>query len=140
MTNGPIIIVEDDLEEQDVIKACINDAGFKNELRLFRNGRQVLDYLYATPEQPFIILADIQMPVVNGLELLKTINTDPYLHEKAIPFIFFTIAASGYLVKEAYALFTQGFFVKANHYAGRQMQVSCILTYWKHSKHPNNTP
>ena len=137
--NGPVIIVEDDHDEHDLIKACIADAGYRNEVRWFKNGRETIDYLSVTDEQPAIILSDIQMPVMNGLELLSRINKDELLHNKAIPFVFLTVAVSTDLVAEAYDLMAQGFFVKKSNYTGLKEQLALILDYWRQGSHPNNT-
>lgn len=136
--NGPIIIVEDDRDDEDVIKACLAESGFNNEIRWMRNGREALDYLRITSENPFIILCDMLMPMLNGLELLKTINADPVLHKKAIPFVFMTRVDSEDLVAEAFNLFAQGFFIKGDNYQALKAQIACILTYWKHSRHPRS--
>ncbi len=135
--NGPIIVVEDDRDEHDLIKACIQDAGYLNEVRWFQNGREAIDYLCTTAEQPFIIFADIRMPVMNGLELLSRINKDEALRRKAIPFVFLTVAVSTALVNEAYRLAAQGFFVKKGNYTGLKDLLALILNYWKQGCHPN---
>lgn len=136
---GPIVIVEDDAVEYDQIKAAITDVGYTNETRWFKNGSEALEYLLTTPEKPFLILADMLMPVMNGLELLSRINKDPYLHKKAIPFVFLTVGNSPHLVEEAYDLSTQGYFLKPHNYDKLKDQMKCILNYWYYAKHPNNT-
>lgn len=136
--HGPIVIVDDDPADYDVIRSCITDLNLKNETRWFSNGQQVLDYLLTTPEQPFIILADIMMPVLNGLELLKRINENTFLTEKAIPFVYITKVMSRPIVCEAYHLHTQGFFEKPDSYEALRKLIDCVLSYWRHAKHPNN--
>ena len=135
---GPIVVIEDDRDDDDLICTCISDNGFSNQLRRFKNGQEALNYLHTTTEQPFIILADIMMQMLNGLELLKRINADPCLHKKAIPFVFLTKAVSPEIIEEAFHLFAQGFFEKASNYPAQKEQIKCILHYWKHCKHPNN--
>jgi CheY-like chemotaxis protein len=134
----PIIIVDDDPADYDVIRSCISDLSPLSETRWFRNGQEALDYLLRTEEQPFIILADIMMPVLNGLELLQRINADPFLVEKSIPFVFLTKVLSPKIVREAYQMHTQGFFEKPDSYERLQTLIDCVLGYWSHAKHPNN--
>lgn len=66
---GLIIIVEDDLEDQEVIADVLRMNGTKNEIKFFDNGKTALDYFLHTNDKPFLIICDINMPVMNGLEL-----------------------------------------------------------------------
>jgi CheY-like chemotaxis protein len=136
--HGPIVIVDDDPSDYDVMRSCITDLKLNNETRWFKNGQEALDYLLSTQEQPFIILADIMMPLLNGLELLKRINENAFLTEKAIPFVYITKAMSRTIVQEAYRLHTQGFFEKPDSYERLRELIHCIVSYWCFAKHPNN--
>jgi CheY-like chemotaxis protein len=134
---GPIMLVEDDRDDFDLIKNCIEELGFDNRVDWYRNGKEALAYLKVTEEQPFIIIADIQMPMMNGLELLKHIYEDDYLRKKSIPFVFLTVVVSRNIVREAYDLMVQGFYQKARNYKDLTRQLGLILNYWTHSLHPN---
>ena len=107
--SGPIIIVEDDPEDQEVIADVLQLNGVTNELRFFIHGKEALDYLLTTAERPFLIICDINMPVMNGLELRAEINKSEYLVRKSIPFIFYTTHAEKHAVEQAYHLLVQGF-------------------------------
>ncbi|HYH13638.1 MAG TPA: response regulator, partial [Flavisolibacter sp.] len=109
---GPIIIVEDDPEDQEVIADVLQLNGVKNELKFFDNGKLALDYLLKTTDNPFLIICDINMPVMNGLELRKEINKSDVLTQKSIPFVFYTTHAEKHAVEEAYRMSVQGFFQK----------------------------
>lgn len=56
MTKGPIVIVDDDADDQKIYADAIKAFGIPNEIRPFVGGQEVLDYLATTVEQPFIIL------------------------------------------------------------------------------------
>ena len=131
------MLVEDDRDDFDLIKNCIEELGFDNRVDWYRNGKEALAYLKVTQEQPFIIIADIQMPLMNGLELLKHIYEDEYLRKKSIPFVFLTVVVSRNIVREAYDLMVQGFYQKARNYKDLTQQLNLILNYWMHSLHPN---
>ena len=62
-----VLLVEDDEDDQYLIKEAVQALGLPNEVRFFSNGQLALDYLEITAEQPFIILCDINMPIMNGL-------------------------------------------------------------------------
>src|SRR3982751_3474681 len=112
MTKGPIIIVEDDKDDQEVYAETIEAIGIPNEIRFFNDAETVLNYLLDTEEQPFIIISDINMPGMTGLTLKKCIQEDPYLCTKGIPFVFISTNASRVSVRHAHALSVQGYFEK----------------------------
>lgn len=136
---GPIVIVEDDPDDQLIYKEIVESLHPKNEVTVFDNGEDVLHYLQSTREQPFIILSDINLPRMNGLELRRQIDANEALRKKSIPFVFLSTTDAGHIVEEAYNLTVQGFFVKAHSYAEIAHQLKCIFEYWKACRHPNSS-
>jgi CheY-like chemotaxis protein len=136
---APIIIVEDDKDDQEIYAEALKAIGIPNEIRFFNNGKKVLDYLTTTEEQPFIILSDINMPGMTGLELKKYITEDPFLVTKGIPFVFISTNASRVSVRHAYALTVQGYFEKPNSIEEIKEMLRVLFQYWKLCKHINNT-
>ncbi len=114
MTKGPIIIVEDDPDDQEIYAESIQAIGVTNKLHFFNGSEEALQYLSTTTEQPFIILSDINMPRMNGLQFKEKIQQDNYLKEKGIPFIFISTNVSAPAVKKAHVLSVQGYFQKPN--------------------------
>lgn len=139
MTKGPIVIVEDDKDDQDVYADAIREMGVPNEFRFFDDGTEALEYLTTTEEQPFIILSDINMPKMSGLELKQKIQSDTYLNAKGIPFVFISTDASKISVRHAHALSVQGYFQKPNSLDSFKEILRAVFTYWELSKHINNT-
>ena len=135
---GPYVLVEDDEDDQFLIGKALKAVGLPNELRIFSNGQLALDYLKTTTEQPFLILSDVNMPLMNGLEFREHINQDEYLRKKSIPFVFLTTAASAKSIEIAYHQSVQGFYKKATLYTDLQEQIRLIVTYWQSCLHPNN--
>lgn len=136
--SGPIVIVENDLEDQEVLAHMLESIGVKNELRFFDNGKLALDYLRTMSRQPFLILCDINMPLMNGLELREQICNNAYLREKSIPFIFLTTSSNYRDIKKAYELTVQGYFKKQDTYGALKKDLEDIIAYWSKCKHPNN--
>ncbi|TDH26980.1 response regulator [Segetibacter sp. 3557_3] len=139
MTKGPIVIVDDDKDDQEIYMEAIRGLGIDNEFRMFDGGQDVLDYLLTTEEQPFIILSDVNMPQMSGLDLKKKIQEDPYLVSKGIPFVFVSTSTSAISVRHAHALSVQGYFQKPYGIDELTAMLRTVFTYWELCKHINNT-
>lgn len=135
---GPIISIEDDVDDQYLIKSVIDELGISNKLIFFGNGLDALLYLETTKEQPFIIICDINMPVMNGLELRQRIEANEYLKQKSIPFVFLSTADNPRYIRTAYDLTIQGFFKKDNSFHDLKQRIKTIFDYWQSCLHPNN--
>ncbi len=136
--NGPLVIVEDDLDDQEIIREVFESLEVSNTLLLFSDGVEALTYLKTTTDQPFLILCDINLPKLNGLQLREQINMDERLRKKSVPFIFFSTNAGRDAVEKAYDLTVQGFFIKNHTLQELQDTLRLIISYWTLCKHPNN--
>ena len=83
----PVVIIDDDMDDQEMLAELTAHLRPEASIRSFNNGVEALEYLKTTPEQPFIILCDVNMPLMTGLELLESIQVTPFLKNKSIPFI-----------------------------------------------------
>ncbi|MDB5208473.1 MAG: histidine kinase [Flavisolibacter sp.] len=135
---GPIILVEDDVDDREILMEIFESLNVNNSLKFFGDGQEVLDYLATTTDQPFIILTDVNLPKMRGTELLQRINENEYLRKKSIPFIFLTTSADGAAVQDAYDQMVQGFFQKEHRYEEVKNMIKLIIDYWMLCKHPNN--
>jgi CheY-like chemotaxis protein len=137
--SGPIIIVEDDLDDQEFVESAIRNAGIQNRIIFFANGGEAFNYLLTTIEQPMIILSDVNMPKMNGVEFKRKIDEDKKLREKSIPFVFFTTSIEKSTVTETYTQMTvQGFFQKSYSLDELNSTIKLIMDYWKLCKHPHS--
>lgn len=134
--NGPIIIIEDDADDRMLLEAAFGELGYANEVKYFDNGKAALEYLRDDSVLPFLILSDINMPMLSGLELRRMIATDPKLAPKCIPYLFFSTHASERAVTEAYQLSVQGFFMKPNSFSELVGIIRKILAYWRECYSP----
>ncbi|HJW17017.1 MAG TPA: response regulator [Flavisolibacter sp.] len=138
MTKGPIVIVEDDIDDQEIYSDAIRAIQVPNEIRYFDRADKAIDYLLATQEQPFIILSDINMPQVNGLEFKQRIQDNDYLKEKGIPFVFISTNASASAVRLAHQLSVQGYFQKPGSFEAIKDMLRTLFNYWELCRHINN--
>lgn len=134
---GPIILIDDDHDECDILGEVLKALNISNKLLCFTNGKDVLDYLSSDNEQPFLILSDINMPVMGGIELRKRIHEDDALRKKSVPFIFLTTTASPQDIETAYEMSVQGFFQKEKSMEDISAQIKEIYDYWHKCTHPN---
>ena len=129
--------MEDDLDDQEFIIECLQILDVKNVVHAFDDGREALSFLKTMKGQPFMIISDVNLPVMNGLQLKAEIQNNEKLRAKSIPFIFLSTSADAKAVEEAFKLSVQGFFVKENTFEGIKQQLKQIIDYWKSCKHPN---
>src|SRR5688572_11676186 len=86
--NGPIIIIEDDADDQDILTEVFHKLNYQNKILFFFDGQQALDHLDKTTDRPFLILSDINMPKLDGFALREKLKTDSKLSNKCIPYLF----------------------------------------------------
>src|ERR1041385_8375662 len=135
---GPIIIVEDDEEDEEIFTDILEELHISNKIIWFADAGSALEYLRTTSEQPFIIFSDVNLPRQNGIEFKRQIDEDDHLRKKSIPFIFYSTFISQEFVNEAYTKMTvQGFFKKGTSYKEIKNDIKMIVEYWKICKHPN---
>lgn len=136
--NGPVIVIEDDIEDKEILKLVFDSLNYPNEVVFFPDGQQALDYLSDNTVTPFIILSDINLPKLDGFALRDKIRMDAKLQTKCIPYLFFTTASNSKTVVSAYSLSVQGFFIKPSSMEEIKTTISCIMEYWNRCVSPNN--
>ncbi|WP_293893750.1 response regulator [Flavobacterium sp.] len=135
--NGPIIVIEDDKDDQELMLEAFQELGYKNEIRFFGDGELALDHLVNNDVEPFIVFSDINMPKLNGMELREKIHNNEDLRLKSIPYLFFSTTAEQQFIIDAYSKSVQGFFVKPTKYSDLRDTLKTIIEYWKTCVSPN---
>ena len=134
---GPIIIIEDDQDDQEILRLVFKELNYKNEIIFFSDGESALAYLIATAVEPFIIFSDINMPRLNGIELRSKVHENEDLRMKSIPYLFFSTGAEQQHVVEAYSKSVQGFFIKPFDFTEMKDLIKSIIEYWQKCVSPN---
>lgn len=137
--SGPIVIVEDDHDDQEIIQEALLELGVTNKMIFFDQCNKAFLYLKKTEDPIFIILSDVNLPAQNGVEFKRQIDSDPQLRAKSIPFVFFSTSVDKKAVDTAYKEMTvQGFFKKQESYKDLKQVLQVIMEYWKLCYHPNS--
>src|SRR5215217_2788481 len=133
---GPIVIIEDDVDDQDILTDIFKELNYDNKLVFFGDSVQALEYLTDTDIEPFLVLSDINMPKLNGMELREKIHNNEDLRLKSIPYLFFSTSSEQKNVIDAYLKSKQRFFVKPNNYDKLKKVMVKIVEYWQECESP----
>jgi CheY-like chemotaxis protein len=114
---GRILMVEDDLKDVELTLTALEEYHLANEVVVTRDGQEALDYLSCrgqfstrSPENPAVILLDLKLPKVDGLEVLQQIRSDERL--KQIPVVVLTSSHEEKDIVRSYKLGVNAYVVK----------------------------
>ena len=130
MLLGPIIFVEDDPDDQEIIRLALTELRTKHEIIFFANGKDAFEYLLNKNVNPFIIFSDINMFGINGLKLWDKILAEPTVKNKCFPFIFLTTSSNYGFIPEVYLKATQGYFIKPASLKLWKELFSTTINHW----------
>jgi CheY-like chemotaxis protein len=131
----PVLLVEDDSIDAMTVKRALLDLGVKTLLVRSTNGEEALQYLRDdTREKPSIILLDLNMPKMNGIEFLRIIKSDEKL--KTIPVIVLTTSKEDHDVIDSFELSVAGYMIKPVDYQQFVEAMRTLYTYWTLSRLP----
>jgi len=133
----PILLVEDDNVDVMTVKRALKDLKINNPLVSTSNGEEALEYLKNNDtKKPCIILLDLNMPKMNGIEFLKIAKADDTL--KKIPVVVLTTSSQQQDIIDSFKLSVAGYIVKSVDYTEFTKAISTINLYWTLSKLPSN--
>ncbi|MCP4612253.1 MAG: response regulator [Planctomycetes bacterium] len=136
-SSKPILLIEDDDVDVMTVKRALKDLNIKNQLVNTANGEKALEYLQNNDnKKPCIILLDLNMPKMNGVEFLQIVKADDTL--KMIPVIVLTTSSQQQDIVESFKLSVAGYIVKSVDYAEYTKAINTINLYWTLSKLPSN--
>ena len=136
--HSPVIFVEDDAEDHEFMLEAYKSLNMKNGWHLFSRAHDAYNYLLTTHETPLIIISEVRLRGMDGIDLRQRILDNDYLRKKSIPFVYLTTSADKKDVEAAYELQVQGYFVKKNTIPEISRMLQKVIDYWKESRHPNN--
>jgi CheY-like chemotaxis protein len=138
---GKILLVEDDLNDVELTLSALAENHLANEVLVARDGEEALDYLYyqggyesREKVNPALMLLDLKLPKVDGMEVLRRVKTDPAL--KTIPVVMLTSSREEQDLVRSYDLGTNGYVVKPVDFQNFVEAVSGLGLFWAIINHP----
>ena len=137
MAKDSIWLVDDDRDDQELIRDTIKELNIPNEIEFFTDAKHVLNRFKDIKNAPFIILCDVNLPGMGGFELREKLLDEPDRKFHSVPFIFWSTFASESQIAKAFRLRAHGFFIKETEYKEWKKTLAAIITYWTKSRIPS---
>jgi CheY-like chemotaxis protein len=130
-----ILLAEDDLKDVELTVNALNEHNLANDILVVRDGAEALDYLYRRgafaqePEgNPIVILLDLKMPKMDGIQVLRQIKSDKNL--QTIPVVILTSSRESQDLQTCYQLGVNAYVVKPVKFSDFIEAVKEIGVFW----------
>jgi CheY-like chemotaxis protein len=131
-----ILLVEDNLQDIEITRRAFAKGRVKNDLLVVRDGEEALDYLYRrgkyrdpdSSPRPGMILLDLNLPKIGGLDVLQRIKNDESL--KTIPVIILTVSQREQDIVKSYDLGVNTYIQKPVEFDTFLRVVNTVHDYW----------
>jgi CheY-like chemotaxis protein len=135
----PILLVEDNPMDVDLTFQALQEHGVANPIVTCRDGEEALRYmeehrLPADSHLPILVLLDLRLPKVDGIEVLRQARTDPVW--KQVPFVVMTTSRENTDIEAAYQLGVNSYIVKPVDFQTFMEVVKTIKMYWLLTNEP----
>ncbi|MDR5771598.1 MULTISPECIES: response regulator [unclassified Caballeronia] len=131
----PILLVEDNPNDLELTLVALDKSQLANEVIIARDGQEAIDYLTCegdwrerTPGNPAVILLDLKLPKIDGLEVLDTIRSTPVL--KSVPVVMLTSSREEQDLVRSYELGVNAYVVKPVEFAEFVEAISDLGVFW----------
>jgi two-component system response regulator len=133
MNNKPILLVEDNPDDEALAIRAFKKSNMTNEIVVARDGEQALSYLFdkdrlASKEFPSVVLLDLNLPKIDGLEVLRQIRSNP--STKRLPVVILTSSKHEEDLIEGYNLGANSYVRKPVDFNEFVTAVSQLGVYW----------
>jgi CheY-like chemotaxis protein len=130
-----ILLAEDNANDAELTLAALREHRIANDIIVVRDGAAALDYLYRrgafqhrSPEAPGLVLLDLKMPKVDGLEVLQAVKADPVL--RSIPIVILTSSREEADLVRSYGLGVNAYVVKPVVFQAFMDAVKALGQFW----------
>jgi CheY-like chemotaxis protein len=135
MKAGRILLAEDSAQDVELTLNALAEHSITNEVDVARDGAEALDYLYKRGSfagrqggNPVLVLLDLKMPRMDGLDVLRTVKADPQL--RTIPVVILTSSREEQDVVRSYALGVNAYVVKPVEFDQFMRAVRDLGLFW----------
>ncbi len=132
-----ILLVEDNITDAELTIRELKKHNMANNLVHLKDGEEALDFIFGTGQYagireiqhpPKVVLLDIQMPKVNGIEVLQKMKSDP--STRAVPIVILTSSKENPDIKKCYELGANSYIVKPVNFDGFAQAIKNLGFYW----------
>ena len=130
-----ILLVEDNRDDEELAKIALKNNNITNKIQIVRDGVEALEYLFGSADSetlkcvdPIVVLLDIKLPKIDGLEVLRRIKTNPV--SKKIPVVVLTSSSEEKDLVESYRLGVNSYIRKPVDFNQFTEVVRQIGLYW----------
>jgi two-component system, response regulator len=140
-----ILLVEDNQDDLDMTMRALRKANLTNHIQAVRDGAEAVDFIFCQgafagrkfESAPKVILLDLKLPKIDGMDVLKRIKSDP--RTKMIPVVVLTSSNEQKDVIESYNLGVNSYLVKPVNFEGFAATVKDLGMYWLLLNQPPNS-
>jgi chemotaxis family two-component system response regulator Rcp1 len=128
-----VLLVEDDPDHAEMTKTSLEEGNESIQVHWVKDGQEVIDFLrqkgaYEKAPRPDMILLDINLPKLSGIEVLKRIKEDAAL--KVIPVIMLTTSDRGEEITKCYSIGVNSFITKPVQFKDFSDKIKTLKLYW----------
>lgn len=125
-----IVIVEDDPSDAELIARVFRKHNMVNKIVLLKDGAEALDFFFGSKatDQPKVVLLDLKLPKVNGIEVLQRLKSDE--RTKNVPVVVLSSSAEDHDIKDAYKYGVNSYVTKPIRFEDFANAVSELRMYW----------
>ncbi|WP_291871347.1 response regulator [Maribacter sp.] len=124
-----VLFIEDDAIETMKLNRTVSKLQLKHKITEAKNGEEALAFLRSDEVLPDIILLDLNMPKMSGIEFLGILKEDPIL--KYLPTIVLTTSENRADLLECYRIGIAGYVIKPLKYEDYEIKMASVFTYWE---------
>ncbi|MBT8234576.1 MAG: response regulator [Bacteroidia bacterium] len=124
-----ILFIEDDQIEGMKLQRTVSNLGMRHTIKIAQNGEEALELLQDPHALPDLILLDLNMPRMNGIEFLSRIKNNEA--QKYLPTVILTTSMNREDLLECYRIGIAGYVIKPLKYEDYETKLQRVLEYWE---------
>ena len=136
MTSRTILLVEDNQSDIELTKRALKREHILNDIKVVEDGREALDYMFGTGTyegrdlsiMPTLILLDLKLPIIDGLEVLRRIRANPLTHRQVV--VILTSSKEEQDILAGYNLGVNGYIRKPVDFLQFAEAIKYLGLYW----------